>query len=76
MSSHVTRHPACVETVQVVPTRDEVRITRFVEFQGTNRLACELVEPLHSIGAAVGGHLDRSLGPHVFAGLDVVEHAR
>ena len=44
MSSHVTRHPACVETVQVVPTRDEVRITRFVEFQGTNRLACELVQ--------------------------------
>lgn len=43
MSAHVTRHPSCVETVQVVPTRDEVRITRFVEFAGTTRLACELV---------------------------------
>lgn len=43
MNHHVTKHPGCVETVQVVPTRDEVRISRFVEFEGSMRLASELV---------------------------------
>lgn len=61
MSAHVTRHPACVETVNVVPTRDVVRISRFVEFAGTTRLASEVVFLTWEQAAHVRAQLDAAI---------------